>query len=290
MLNAAIPDSLTLKTVEVEDSFIHYLEAGQGDPIVFLHGNPTSSYLWRNVIPHVEGIGRCLAPDLIGMGASGKPEIEYRLTDHVAYIDAFIEALGLHNITFVMHDWGVVIGLHYLTRYPGNVKAVAFLEGHLHTNTWADFDEGSQEMFKKLRKEGVGERMILEENFFIETVLPSGTLRELSDEEMDAYRAPFVKPQDRKPMLQEVREIPIGGEPADVAEIVEGYSAYLETSKVPKLLLYAQPGAIVGEEEVAWCKTLPNLTALDVGEGLHFLPEDRPHEIGEGLREWLETL
>ena len=287
MVGATIPESFASKTVEVKDSFMHYLEAGQGDPIVFLHGNPTSSYLWRNVISHVEDKGRCFAPDLIGMGASGKPDIDYRLVDHIAYMDAFIEALGLRDITFVMHDWGVAIGLHYLTRYPENVRAVAFMEGHLHTNTWDDFDEGSQEMFKKLRTKGVGERMILEENFFLETVLPGGILRELSEAEIDAYRAPFTEPQDRKPILQEIREIPIEGEPADVVQIVDGYNAHLMRSNVPKLLLYAQPGAIIGAEEVAWCKRLPNLTAVDVGEGLHFLPEDRPLEIGAALRRWL---
>ena len=269
---------------------MHYLEAGRGSPILFLHGNPTSSYLWRNVIPYVADKGRCLAPDLIGMGASGKPDSSYRLVEHIDYVDAFAKTLGLDNLTFVMHDWGVAVGLHYLTRYPGNVRAVALMEGHLHTNTWADFDEDSQEMFKRLRAEGVGERMILEENFFLETVLPGGTLRELSEEEMDAYRAPFLEARDRKPILQAVREIPIEGEPADVAEIVDGYHSYLETSAVPKLLLYAQPGAIIGEDEVAWCKTLPNLTAVDVGAGLHFLPEDRPSEIGQALAAWLETL
>lgn len=290
MFGASLPKGLVSRTLNIKDSFINYLEIGTGNPILFLHGNPTSSYLWRNVIPHVKDKGRCVALDLIGMGASGKPDIDYRLAEHISYVDAFIDALELDNFTLVMHDWGVAIGLHYLTHYPERVKAVAFMEGHLHTNTWNDFDEGSQPMFKRLRTEGVGERMILEENVFIETVLPGGTLRDLSEEEMDAYRAPFIERSARKPMLQEVREIPIEGEPADIAQIVEAYNAYLTTSGVPKLLLYAQPGAIVGEKEVAWCKTLSNLTAVDVGAGLHFLPEDRPDEIGRGLRAWLESL
>ncbi len=294
MSRVSLPEDLVSRTVNVRDSFMHYLEANlsesSGDPILFLHGNPTSSYLWRNVIPHVQDKGRCLAPDLIGMGKSGKPDIDYRLVDHITYVDAFIEALELDNLTFVLHDWGVAIGLHYLTRFSERVKAVAFMEGHLHTNTWDDFDEDSQAMFKQLRTEGVGERMILEENFFTETVLPGGTLRDFSKEELDAYRAPFLERSTRKPMLRAVREIPIEGEPADVAEIVNAYNAYLTTFDAPKLLLYAQPGAIIGEQEVTWCKALPNLTAVDVGAGLHFLPEDRPAEIGRGLRGWLEAL
>ena len=294
MSRVSLSEGLVSRTVNVRDSFMHYLEADpsktSSNPILFLHGNPTSSYLWRNVIPHVQDKGRCLAPDLIGMGASGKPDMDYRLAEHIAYVDAFIEVLGLDNLTFVMHDWGVALGLHYLTRYPERVKAVAFMEGHLHTNTWDDFDEDSQVMFKRLRTEGVGETMILEENFFTETVLPGGTLRDLSEEEMDAYRAPFLERSARKLILQAVREIPIEGEPADVAQMVDAYNAYLTTSDVPKLLFYAQPGAIIGEKEVAWCKTLPNLTAVNIGEGLHFLPEDRPNEIGRGLREWLEAV
>ena len=190
-----------------------------------------------------------------------------------------------------MHDWGVALGLHYLTRYPDGVRAVAFMEGHLHpVARWEDFDEGSREMFGSLRAQGVGERMVIEENFFVEKVLPGGTLRELSKEEMDAYRAPYVEKDARKPVLQWVREIPIAGEPADVAAIVSGYRAFLTASDVPKLLLYARPGAVVGADEAAWCETLPNLTAVDVGEGLHFLPEDKPDEIGRALAGWLEAL
>ncbi len=291
-MSAPVSERLISKTVNVRDSFMHYLEAGEGDPALFLHGNPTSSYLWRNVIPHVEDKGRCIALDLIGMGGSGKPDLDYRLADHILYVDAFIDALELDNLTFVMHDWGVALGLHYVTRYPERVKAVAFMEGHLHTiKRWDDLDEGSREMFRNLRAEGVGERMVIEENFFVEKVLPGGTLRALSEEEMDAYRAPYLEKSARKPVLQWVRDIPVAGEPKGVAEIVNGYQAFLTTSDIPKLLLYARPGAVVGAAEVTWCKeNLSNLTAVDVGEGLHFLPEDRPDDIGRALGEWLERL
>ena len=291
-MSAPVSERLISKTVNVRDSFMHYLEAGEGDPALFLHGNPTSSYLWRNVIPHVEDKGRCIALDLIGMGGSGKPDLDYRLADHILYVDAFIDALELDNLTFVMHDWGVALGLHYVTRYPERVKAVAFMEGHLHTiKRWDDFDEGSREMFRNLRAEGVGERMVIEENFFVEKVLPGGTLRALSEEEMDAYRAPYLEKSARKPILQWVRDIPIAGEPKGVAEIVNGYQAFLTTSDIPKLLSYARPGAVVGAAEAAWCEeNLSNLTAVDVGEGLHFLPEDRPDDIGRALGAWLERL
>lgn len=292
MSRAAIPSRFASNTLHVKDSYLHYLEAGEGDPILFLHGNPTSSYLWRNVLPYVEGKGRCLALDLIGMGASGKPEPGYRLADHIAYVEAYIDALGLSNLTLVMHDWGVAIGLHFLTRHRDRVKAVAFMEGHLHSiSSWSDFDEGSQEMFKNLRTEGVGEQMVIEENFFVETVLPGGVLRKPSEEEMQAYRAPYLEKRTRTPILRWVREIPIEGHPADVQDIVDGYRSYLTATNIPKLLLYARPGALIGAEEVAWCqKTLSNLSMAEVGEGVHFLPEDQPDEIGRALAGWLDAL
>lgn len=221
MSRAAIPSRFASQTLYVKDSYLHYLEAGKGNPILFLHGNPTSSYMWRNVVPYVEGKGRCLALDLIGMGASGKPELGYSLMEHIAYVEAFIDALGLNNLTFVMHDWGVAIGLHFLTCHSDRIKAVAFMEGHHHSiGSWSDFDEGSREMFKNLRTEGVGEQMVIEENFFIETVLPGGVLRKLSEEEMRAYRTPYLEKRARTPILRWVREIPIEGHPADVHDIV----------------------------------------------------------------------
>lgn len=287
-----LPTQITSRMISVRDSWLHYLEGGTGAPIVFLHGNPTSSFLWRNVLPHVVPHGRCLAVDLIGMGQSGKPAIAYRLRDHIAYIDAFIEALGLANITFVLHDWGVAIGLHYLTRYPERVRAVAFMEGHLHPiASWADYDPGARAMFGALRSEPEGRRMVIEENFFIEAVLPSGVRRRLTVEERAAYGAPFLEPRSREPLWRWPNEIPIEGQPADVHAIVSAYQAHLAASSVPKLLLYAQPGAVIGPAEVAWCRAnLDNLLAVDVGAGIHFLPEDQPGAIGEALASWLPTL
>jgi haloalkane dehalogenase len=291
MDTGVIPAMLASRSVAVRDSWLHYLEAGTGEPIVFLHGNPTSSYLWRNVIPHVAPHGRCLALDLIGMGQSGKPSIAYRLRDHIAYVDAFIEALQLTNITFVMHDWGVAIGLHYLTRYPGRVRAVAFMEGHLHPIArWDDYDPGARAMFTALRTEPEGRRMVIEDNFFIEVVLPSGVQRMLTAEEMAAYRAPYLEPRSREPLWRWPNEIPIEGHPADVHALVSAYQAYLAISDIPKLLFYAQPGAVIGASEVAWCRaTLSNLTAVDVGAGIHFLPEDQPEVIGTAIADWLSA-
>lgn len=288
MGHAAKLGPVIARSVAVRDSWLHYQEAGVGDPIVFLHGNPTSSYLWRNVIPHVAPYGRCLAVDLIGMGRSGKPPSAYRLRDHIAYIDAFIDALGLMNITFVMHDWGVAIGLHYLTRHPERVRAVAFMEGHLHPiDRWDDYDAGARALFGALRSAPSGRKMAIEENVLIEVVLPAGVRRTLSGEELAAYRAPFLEPQSREPLWRWPQEIPIAGQPTDVRDLVNEYRAYLAIAPHPKLLLHAQPGAVIGPVEVAWCKeTLSNLTVVDLGAGIHFLPEDHPEAIGAALARW----
>jgi haloalkane dehalogenase len=292
MSEPALPAGITSRTVAVRDSTLHYLEAGAGAPIVFLHGNPTSSYLWRNVIPHVAPHGRCLAVDLIGMGRSGKPPLAYRFVDHRAYIDAFIDALGLEEITFVLHDWGVALGLHYLSRFPARVRAVAFMEGHLHPIArWDDFDAGGRELFQTFRTAEVGRRLIIDENFFVEQVLPSGIRRTLTAAELDAYRAPYREPRSREPLWRWVQEIPIAGEPADVAAIISDNQTTLAASPLPKLLCYAAPGATIGAAEVAWCRHhLGNLTAIDLGPGGHFLPEDYPREIGAGIAGWLTAL
>lgn len=278
-----------MPTIDVLDSTMAYEEAGVGTPLVFLHGNPTSSYLWRRVLPQIGAPSRCLAPDLIGMGRSGKPPIEYRLIDHSAYIDAFIDALGLGQITFVLHDWGVALGLHYLSRFPQHVRALAFMEGHIHPiDRWEDFDEGGRAIFQALRTEDVGRRMAIDENFFIEAVLPSGVRRTLSDAEMDAYRAPYREPRSREPLWRWANEIPIAGQPADVAAIVRDNQATLAAAPLPKLLCHAQPGAVIGAAEVAWCREhVANLTIIDLGPGGHLLPEDYPDAIGVGIAGWL---
>lgn len=289
MDNTERSQTFASRTVAVRDSWLYYREMGAGKPIVFLHGNPTSSYLWRNVLPYAAPYGRCLAVDLIGMGGSGKPPIAYRLRDHIAYLDAFIAALGLDDITFVMHDWGVALGLDYLTRHPERVRAVAFMEGHPHPIArWGDYDPGARALFTALRSVPEGRRLIVDENVFIETVLPSGMAHTLTAEEWAAYRAPYLEPSSREPLWRWPQEIPIAGTPADVEAIVRDYRAALAASAVPKLLLYGQPGAVIGADEVAWCReTLRDLTVADVGAGTHFLPEDQPEAIGEALARWL---
>nr|6Y9G_A Chain A, Ancestral haloalkane dehalogenase AncHLD5 [synthetic construct]6Y9G_B Chain B, Ancestral haloalkane dehalogenase AncHLD5 [synthetic construct] len=278
--------------VEVLGSTMHYVETGEGPPVLFLHGNPTSSYLWRNIIPHVADHGRCIAPDLIGMGQSGKPDIDYRFADHVRYLDAFIDALGLDDVTLVVHDWGSALGFHWARRHPDRVKGIAFMEAIVRPMpSWDDFPPQARELFQALRTPGVGEKMILEQNMFIEKILPGSVLRPLSEEEMDAYRAPFPTPESRKPVLQWPRELPIDGEPADVVAIVEAYAEWLATSDVPKLLFYAEPGALISPEQVEWCReNLPNLEVVHVGPGLHFLQEDQPDAIGQAIADWLQRL
>ncbi len=291
MIHADIPRHIRSQTIRVKDSELYYLEVGSGDPIVFLHGNPTSSYLWRNVIPYLEPHGRCLAVDYIGMGRSGKPNIAYRLVDHLAYIDAWLDALALTSLTLITHDWGVVIGLQLARRYPDRVQAIALMEGHLHPIAhWDDFDADARIMFQQLRTPALGERMVLEENFFIETILPAGTRRTLSDAEMDVYRSPYRDKRARTPMLRWANEIPIAGEPSDVHAIVTANQAFLSAAAIPKLVLYASPGAIIGAAEIARCmQTCQQLTAIDIGAGIHFLPEDQPDAIGTAIASWLAS-
>lgn len=282
----------TANYVEVLGSQMHYVDEGEGDPILFLHGNPTSSYLWRNIIPHLTGLGRCIAPDLIGMGKSDKPDIGYRFFDHARYLDGFIEALGLTNITLVIHDWGSALGFHYAHRHPENVQAIAFMEALvMPVPGWEVLDEETQQVFKAFRTPEVGWEMIVNQNMFIEQVVPGAIVRKLTEAEMNQYRAPFLEPASRKPIHQWPNEIPIGGEPADVHDAIVAYNQWLQGTDMPKLLIYATPGAIGTEPAVAWCRQhLPNLTAVSVGEGLHYLQEDHPHRIGQELAKWVEAI
>jgi haloalkane dehalogenase len=275
--------------VAVLDTEISYVDTGKGNPIVFLHGNPTSSYLWRNIIPYVSDLGRCLAPDLVGMGKSGKsPAKAYRFVDHARYLDAWLEALDLtSNVTVVVHDWGSALGFHRATRYPNQIKAIAYMEAIALPRNWEDFRE-AEGIFRALRSEK-GEQMVLDGNFFVETILPRSTLRKLSDEEMAAYRAPFREREDRLPTLVWPRQIPIEGDPADVTAIVESYAKAMSQSRIPKLLIAGDPGAIVRGRTLEFCRTWPNQREVTV-KGMHFLQEDSPQEIGIALREFLQTL
>jgi haloalkane dehalogenase len=277
------------KRVAVLDTEISYIDTGHGDPIVFLHGNPTSSYLWRNVIPYLSSHGRCLAPDLVGMGKSGKsPTSAYRFVDQARYFDAWFEVLNLtSNVTMVVHDWGSALGFHRATRYPEQIKAIAYMEALTMPRRWEDFGEAGG-MFRALRSPQ-GEHMVLDENFFVETVLPRAILRKLSDQEMAAYRAPFVTRESRLPTLVWPRQIPIENEPADVTAIAESYGKAMSQSAIPKLLIVGAPGAIIRGRTLEFCRTWPNQTEVTV-KGLHFLQEDSPHEIGKALQEFLKSI
>ena len=277
------------KQISVLDSEMSYVESGSGDPIVFLHGNPTSSYVWRNVIPHLAGHGRCLAPDMIGMGQSGKsPASAYRFVDHAAYLDAWFDALELtKNVTLVLHDWGGALGLHRATRFPEQIKAIAYMEAVVTTMRWDDFGEFAP-VFQALRS-AKGDEMVLDGNFFVEVILPKNVMRELSADEMAAYRAPFMERESRLPTLVWPREIPIEGEPPDVSAIVERSAEMMLKSPIPKLLIVGEPGAIIRNRVLEFCRQFPNQKEVTV-KGRHFLQEDSPDQIGAALREFAESL
>ncbi|MGB0505129.1 MAG: haloalkane dehalogenase [Pikeienuella sp.] len=285
-ISAAFP--FESKFVEVNGQKIHFVEQGEGAPILFIHGNPTSSYLWRNIIPHVSGEGRAIALDLIGMGRSDKPDIPYRFKDHVPFLDGFIEALGLKDITLVIHDWGSALGFHYAKRHPENVKGIAFMEALIRPMNWASFPPDFRTGFKMMRTPVIGWLMISGLNMFVNKILPSAIVRKLSDEEMARYRAPFLTVRSRRPLHIWPCEIPIEGSPQDVYAVVDDYSRWLGQTEIPKLLFYGTPGGTVQKANVAWCKQhMPNLETVDIGPGIHFLQEDNPHLIGEKLVEWM---
>lgn len=285
-----VEDNHPRKRVSVLDSEMSYVDVGQGDPVVFLHGNPTSSYLWRNVIPFISGTARCLAPDLVGMGRSApSPSGAYRFTDHARYLDAWFEALGLtSNVTLVLHDWGSALGFYRACRHPEQIRAIAYMEAIVAPRRWADFPQGRDKLFRALRSDD-GERLILDENFFIETVLPKSILRTLSDAEMDAYRKPFLQRDSRRPTLIWPRELPIEGEPQDVVAIMERYGAWLATSPIPKLFINAEPGAVLTGRARELCRRWPNQREVTV-KGIHYVQEDSATEIGEAVRAFLDSL
>lgn len=282
----------TKRTIEVLGSRMAYVDEGAGDPILFIHGNPTSSYLWRNIIPYARGLGRCVAVDLIGMGDSDKPDIAYRFADHARYLAAFIAALGLRRITFVVHDWGSALGFDWAMAHPSEVRGLAFMEAIVAPMpSWDDFPEGGRAMFQAFRTPGVGEQLVLDDNVFVERALPASVVRGLGPEEMRRYRAPFADRAARRPTLAWPRELPIAGEPADVVAAVTRYRDALCRSQAPKLLFTADPGVLVPAPLVAWCRdNLPRLEVIELGRGLHFVQEDHPHAIGRGLADWLSRL
>lgn len=279
------------KYIEVLGSKMFYIDEGEGTPFLFLHGNPTSSYLWRNIIPHVLPHGRAIAMDLIGMGKSEKPELNYTFQDHAKYVDEFIKQLGLKNIVLVIHDWGSALGFYYAQRHERNVKAIAFMEAIVRPiNSWKEMPLIARFMFKRFRDPVKGHKMIVKNNFFIEKVLPNFMVRKLSSQEMNDYRQPYPDEKSRKPLFVWPNEIPIAGHPKRNHDLVAGYYEWLKKSELPKLLLWAKPGAIIKEKDIPRLESeIRNLTSVFVGKGKHYLQEDCPQQIGEAIVDWYQT-
>ena len=266
---------------------VAYVDTGEGDPIVFLHGNPTSSYLWRNIIPHATPLGRCLAPDLMGMGESGcSSNGSYRFADHSALLDQWFEDMGLtSNVTLVVHDWGSALGFHWAKRHPGHVKGIVYMEAIVRPVTWEEWPDAARQVFQGFRSPA-GEDMVLEKNIFVERVLPGSVLRGLTEAEMEVYRKPYLEVgESRRPTLTWPREIPIDGEPAYMVELVAEYAEWLSNSQVPKLFINAEPGAILTGPQREFCRSWPNQSEVTV-KGIHFIQEDSPSEIGQAIAVW----
>ena len=275
------------------DKNMAVVEMGSGDPVLFLHGNPTSSYLWRNIMPQISDQGRCLAPDLIGMGDSDRLADAgpgtYRLHDHQKYLDAAIDALNIAgNVTLVLHDWGSVLGFDWAYRHPDRVAGIAYMEGFVRPLEWTEFPEPSRPLFEALRSDA-GEALVLEKNVFVERILPASIQRDLSEAEMNEYRRPYVEPgESRRPTLSWPRELPLGGEPPDVVAVVERYASWMSANDLPKLFINAEPGAVLVGAQRDFCRGWKNQTEVTVA-GIHFIQEDSPREIGEALAAWRQT-
>ncbi len=291
MLSAEEP---TKQFIDVQGKRMAYVEMGNGDPIVFQHGNPTSSYLWRNIMPHLADQGRCIAVDLIGMGDSDKldnpgPD-SYRYVEHREYLFAAWQALGVSDrVTLVIHDWGSALGFDWAQQHPAAVLGIAYMEAIVRPVTWDEWPEAAKAVFQGFRSEA-GEAMVLDKNMFVERVLPGSVLRDLTEDEMNVYRRPFLNAgEDRRPTLTWPRQIPIEGEPQDVHDIVAGYSDWICSSDIPKLFINAEPGAILVGPQRDFCRAWKNQQEVTV-KGNHFLQEDSPDEIGSAIAEWRKKL
>ena len=289
-------NSITLKKqkISINNKNIAYVESGSGDPIIFLHGNPTSSYLWRNITPHLESQGRCICIDLIGMGDSDKldnpDENSYQFEEHYHYVNAAIESLtNGENTTFVIHDWGSALGFNWCYHNPDSVKGIAYMEAIVKEMTWEDWRDEAKGIFQGFRSDA-GESLVLEKNYFVERVLPGSIIRRLSDEEIEEYRRPFINPgEDRRPTLSWPREIPIEGQPANVCEIVNQYAEWMQTNDIPKLFINAEPGAITTGRIRDFCRSWKNQTEVTV-KGVHFIQEDSPDDIGKAISTWYKNI
>lgn len=278
--------------INVLDSKISYVDVGSGVPFVFLHGNPTSSYLWRNVLPGIGNV-RCLAPDLIGMGSSGKPDIGYKFADHARYLDAWFEAMGLEELVLVGHDWGGALAFDWAARHPGRVRGIAVMETIVRPMTWADFTESAKPRYETLRGAGTGETKVLDENFFIEFALRATVLNGLSDEDLDVYRKPYPTRESRWPLLEWPRAMPINGEPADVIARIEAYDRWLATSGDVRKLLLTFEGSpetlMIGAEMIQWCaQNIASLEIENCGPARHAAPEDQPEAIAAAIASWAD--
>ncbi|HOZ26996.1 MAG TPA: haloalkane dehalogenase [Hyphomonadaceae bacterium] len=283
------------KFCEVRGKRLAYLEAGSGAPIVLLHGNPTSSYLWRDVIPHLAGSGRVIAPDLIGHGDSDKlPASEgpgrYSFEGTYDYLSDMLDALGVtSNVTLVLHDWGSALGFHWAYSHRDRVRAIAYMEGIVRPlRSWDEWPENARGIFQGFRS-AKGEDLILKRNIFIEAVLPGSIMRKLSEEEMAHYRAPFLREEDRQPTLNWPRQIPVAGEPANIVALVEQYADWLKDSPLPKLFINAEPGSILVGAQREFCRSWPNQTEVTVN-GVHFIQEDSADDIGKAVAIWLKAI
>lgn len=293
MISAAMPYEKKFETVNGRR--IAYVEEGSGEPIMLLHGNPTSSYLWRNVVPHLVDSGRVIVPDLIGQGDSDKLPAEeepdrYSFLVAYEYLCGLLEQIGVtENVTLVIHDWGSGLGFHWAHKHPEAVRGIAYMEGIVMPIEWDDWPEGARGAFQGFRSPK-GEELILERNMFIEAILPSAIIRDLTEEEMAHYRAPFEKPEDRQPTLNWPRHIPISGEPPHMVELVAAYGKWLESSEtLPKLFINAEPGSILIGRQREYCRSWPNQQEVTV-KGAHFVQEDSPDEIGGAVASWLKNI
>lgn len=279
------------KYVEVFGSKMHFIEAGEGDPILLLHGIPTSCYVWRNVIPHIATLGRCIAPDLIGMGHSDKPDIEYTIHDHIKYIEKFIETLNLKKIILIMHGWGSVVGLDYAMRHEKNCKGLVFYEAFLHTlsNMEEETSLALQEQVINLRDKETQRKFLENGANFINQIISSTVMRKLSKDELENYQQPFTKAGASKPILQYLNELPTAEGNTKIDKLIAEYTKKLVHSKLPKLMMYSVPGFITTMATVMWAKdNLPNIEIVDVGEEFHFAQESNPTLVGEAISAWLQ--
>ncbi len=293
MISAEMP--YAKQFANVDGKRIAYVEAGEGSPIVLLHGNPTSSYLWRNVVPHLEGRGRVIVPDLIGQGDSDKlPASDgpgrYSFLVAYHYLDGLLSAIGAdRDVTLVIHDWGSALGFYWSQQHPDAVRGIAYMEGIVCPVSWDEWPEDARGIFQGFRSDK-GEDLVLERNMFVDAVLPSAVMRGLGEEEMRHYRAPFTTPEDRQPTLNWPRQIPIDGEPQEMVDIVAGYGEWLSTtSELPKLFINADPGSILVGRQREFCRSWPNQQEVTV-KGTHFIQEDSPDEIGRAVAGWIDSM